>query len=104
MFSRFTSYLGAKYLIRWSDTWEPAEYIEKDCAEELERFLEKRKSEKRTSKTATRNRSPDQKSSKKKEKEERKSDPVELSGDEAKSSSDGKEYELEEIKKYRVRR
>ena len=84
----------------WDDTWEPAEFIEKDGAEELERFLEKQKSEK----TATRNRSPDQKSSKKKEKEERKADPVELSGDEAKSSSDEEEYELEEIKKYRVLR
>ena len=86
----------------WDDTWEPAEFIEKDGAEELERFLEKRKSERKTSKTATRNRSPDQKSSKKKE--ERKADPVELSGDEAKSSSDEEEYELEEIKKYRVLR
>ena len=88
----------------WDDTWEPAEFIEKDGAEELERFLEKQKSEKRTSKTATRNRSPHQKSSKKKEKEERKADPVESSGDEAKSSSDEEEYELEEIKKYRVLR
>ena len=85
----------------WDDTWEPAEYIEKDGAEELERFLEKRKA-KKTSK----NSSQDGKSSKKKEKvkEERKADPVKSSGDEAKSSSDEEEYELEEIKKYRVLR
>ena len=27
----------------WDDTWEPAEYIEKDGAEELKRFFAKRK-------------------------------------------------------------
>ena len=45
---------GKEYLIKWSglnehghewdDTWEPAEYIEKDEAEALEIFLAKRKS------------------------------------------------------------
>jgi len=92
----------------WDTTWEPAEYIEKDGAEELQKFLAKRESEKhsksfqKSSKSSSRNRSPVEKSSRKNRKmeQEPKSEPEVISS----SESEDEEFELEEIKKFRVLR
>ena len=89
-----------EYLIKWSglneygeawdDTWEPAEFIEKDGAEELERFFAKRKSS--TSDLATNGSQTEE------------SWFIRSSDEELSSSDEEEENELEKIKKYRVLR
>ena len=84
----------------WDDTWEPREFIEKDGAEELERFLAKRKesTSKKPSKMAPK--------SKLKKSPERKADPSPppSEADQSSGSEEEEEFELEEIKKFRILR
>lgn len=85
----------------WDDTWEPAEFIEKDGAEELAKFLAKRKKEttsKKTLKTSTK------KSSVVKPPERKREPSPPPSEADHSSSSEEEEFELEEIKKFRVLR
>ena len=85
----------------WNDTWEPREFIEKDGAEELERFLAKRKesTSKKPSKMA-----PKSKLEKSPERKADPSPPPSEADDQSTGSEEEEEFELEEIKKYRVLR
>ena len=74
----------------WDDTWEPAEFIEKDGAEELERFFAKRKSS--TSNLETNGSHTEE------------SWFIRSSDEELSSSDEEEENELEKIKKCRVLR
>ena len=85
----------------WDDTWEPAEFIEKDAAEELAKFLAKRKesTSKKPSKMAPKSKLVEKSP-------ERKADPWASPSEAEKSSSSEEEdeFELEEIKKFRTLR
>ena len=98
----------------WDDTWEPAEYIEKDGAEELAKFLAKMKESGR----GLAYRSPSTKKPSKflkmapksklvEKSPERKADPSpppSEAGQSASSEEEEDEFELEEIKKFRTLR
>ena len=85
----------------WDDTWEPAEFIEKDGAEELAKFLAKRKesTSKKPSKMAPKSKLVEKSP-------ERKADPSPppSEADQSSSSEEEEEFELEEIKKVRTLR
>ena len=85
----------------WDDTWEPPEFIEKDAAEELTKFLAKRKesTSKKPSKMAPKSKLVEKSP-------ERKADPSPPPSEAGQSSSSEEEdeFELEEIKKFRTLR
>ena len=96
----------------WDDTWEPAEYIEKDGAEELAKFLAKMKESGRglayrsqSSKKRSKTLKMAPKSKLVEKSPERKADPSPSPSEASQSSSsEEEEFELEEIKKFRTLR